>query len=141
MAGVEREEIYDVSAEQFYAAVVDYASYADIITEVDDITVLDFSKTSARIQYSINLVKSFSYILKMSQKPPVSVSWELESGSIFKTNSGSWQIKPEGPKSCRVKYTLEVELKVFAPKMLTNKLVAVNLPRMMQAFYEKAKTH
>lgn len=140
MAGATREEVYDVPAEKFYAALIDYASYSKILGEVDKVEVLDFSETSARIQYTINIVKSFSYILKMTQKRPEMVAWTLESGSLFKLNQGCWKITPEGPNSCKVVYELDVDLKVFAPKAITNKLVAVNLPRMMQSFYEKAKT-
>ena len=139
MAGASREEVYDVPAEKFYAALIDYVSYPEILGEVDDIKVLDFSETSARIQYTINIVKSFSYILKMTQKRPESLTWQLESGSLFKVNAGSWKVTSQGPNSCKVAYSLDVELKVFAPKAITNKLVAVNLPRMMKSFYEKAK--
>lgn len=139
MAGASREEVYDVPAEKFYAALIDYASYPEMLGEVDEVEVLEFNETSARIQYTINIVKSFSYILKMTQKRPELVSWSLESGSLFKVNSGRWKITPQGPDSCKVQYELEVDLKVFAPKAITNKLVAVNLPRMMQSFYEKAK--
>ncbi len=139
MAGASREEVYDIPAEKFYAALIDYASYPEILGEVDEIKVLDFSETSARIQYTINIVKSFSYILKMTQKRPDSLTWQLESGSLFKVNAGSWKLTPQGPNSCKVAYNLDVELKVFAPKAITNKLVAVNLPRMMKSFYEKAK--
>jgi ribosome-associated toxin RatA of RatAB toxin-antitoxin module len=139
MAGASREEVFNVPAEKFYAALIDYASYPEILGEVDEVKVLDSSETSARIQYTINIVKSFSYILKMTQKRPELVAWELESGSIFKMNQGRWTITPQGPNSCKVHYELDVDLKVFAPKAITNKLVAVNLPRMMQSFYEKAK--
>jgi coenzyme Q-binding protein COQ10 len=140
MAGASREEVYDVPAEKFYAAITDYASYPELLGEVDEVRVLDSSETSARIEYTINIVKSFSYILKMTQKRPELVAWTLESGSIFKVNQGSWKITPQGPNSCKVQYELEVDLKVFAPKAITNKLVSVNLPRMMNSFYEKAKT-
>ena len=139
MAGATREEVFDVPAEKFYAALIDYAQYPEILGEVDEIDVLEFSETSARIQYTINIVKSFNYVLKMTQKRPTSLAWTLESGSLFKVNSGKWTITPQGDSSCKVHYELEVDLKVFAPKAITNKLVAVNLPRMMQAFYERAK--
>ena len=140
MAGAAREEVFEVSAEKYYAALIDYKHYPKLLSEVDSIEVLEFSETSARIQYTINIVKSFQYTLKMTQKRPEILSWELESGSFFKKNTGKWTITPMGPQKCKVSYSLEVEFKVFAPAAITNKLVAVNLPRMMQAFYEYAKT-
>ncbi len=140
MAGASREETFEVAAEKYYEALLDYKQYPKILGEVDKIDVLEFSETSARIQYTISIVKSFQYTLKMTQKRPELLSWELESGSLFKKNSGKWTITALGPQKCKVSYSLDVDIKVFAPSAITNKLVAVNLPRMMQAFYEHAKT-
>lgn len=139
MSGASREEVFPVSAEKFYAALTDYKSYPEILPEVDSIKVLEQTESMARVEYTVNIVKSFQYVLKMTQKKPEKLSWNLESGSLFKVNQGSWTITPLSPESCRVRYELEVDLKVFAPKAITNKLVAVNLPRMMQSFLDKAK--
>lgn len=140
MAGATREETFDISAAKFYAAVVDYEHYPKLLPEVDAIEVLDKSEKAARVRYKISIVKTFSYVLKMTQKRPEGISWELESGDLFKSNSGSWEIRSLGPEKCQVTYKLDVNFKVFAPSAITNKLVAVNLPRMMQAFYEHAKS-
>lgn len=139
MAGANREEIFDVSAEQFYNALLDYENYAEILGEVDEIDILEFSEEGAKIQYSVNVVKKFSYTLKMTHERPNLVAWELDSGSLFKKNSGRWEIEDLGDNKCKVVYNLDVALKVFAPKAITNKLVAVSLPRMMKTFYEHAK--
>lgn len=139
MAGASRVEEFDIAAARYYAALVDYAAYPKILPEVDSIDVLAFDEKSARVQYSIQVIKNFQYILKMTQKRPHSLAWELESGSLFKKNSGRWQIEALGADRCRVTYELDVEFKVFAPAAITNKLVAVNLPRMMQAFAEHAR--
>ncbi len=140
MAGAEREEVFNVSAEQYYAALTDFKNYPKILPEVGGIKVKNQTTTTASVEYSVNLVKTFHYTLKMTLKSPELVSWELEDGSLFKKNSGRWTITPLGPKQCRVSYNLDVEIKIFAPKSITNALVAVNLPRMMQSFYEQAQT-
>lgn len=140
MAGATREETFDVSAEKYYASVTDYQNYQKILPEVDSIRVKSQTETTAEVEYTVSVIKSFKYTLKMTQKRPDIVSWELDEGSLFKKNSGHWKIKALGPNQCQVSYTCEVELKIFAPKAVTNALVAVNLPRMMQAFYEHALT-
>lgn len=140
MAGASREETYDVSAEQYYAAVTDYKNYTKILPEVDSIQVKNQTDTTASIEYTITVIKSFKYTLKMTQKKPTAVSWELEEGSLFKKNSGSWTITPVGDKKCKVAYTIDLDLKIFAPKSVTNALVATNLPKMMQQFADHAKT-
>jgi ribosome-associated toxin RatA of RatAB toxin-antitoxin module len=140
MAGAAREEIFNVSAEQYYKAVTDFKNYPKILPEVGSINIKSESATAASIEYSVNVIKTFHYTLKMALKSPTLVSWELEDGSLFKKNSGRWTITPMGPSQCKVDYNLEVEIKIFAPKSITNALVAVNLPRMMTSFYEHAKT-
>ncbi len=139
MAGASREEVFNVSADSFFNALTDYESYPELLGEVDSIDILDKNETSARIRYNIQIVKKISYTLKMSQSRPHSLKWELESGDLFKKNEGSWTIEELGDQKCRVTYQLDVGLKIFAPKTITNKLVAVNLPRMMQSFYDHAK--
>ncbi|NRA67871.1 MAG: SRPBCC family protein [Pseudobacteriovorax sp.] len=140
MAGANREETFNVSAEKFYAALIDYENYPKILPEVDGIRVLEKSESSAKIEYSINLVKKLTYILNMKHSKPTRIEWELDSGSLFKVNSGSWDISVVDDDHCHVKYNLEIAVKMFAPKAITNKLVAVNLPRMMKTFYEHAKS-
>jgi ribosome-associated toxin RatA of RatAB toxin-antitoxin module len=138
MAGASREEEFAISAEKFYAALIDYKNYAEILPEVNEIEVLEQTEEHARIRYHIHVVKKISYTLKMTHKRPTLVKWELEDGNLFKKNDGCWQIEPMGDDKCRVKYELDIALKVFAPKTITQKLVAVNLPRMMKSFYEHA---
>lgn len=140
MAGANREEIFDVSAEQYYKAVTDFENYPELLPEVSSIEILEKSDTSTLVQYSVQIVKQISYTLKMTHTFPTEVKWHLDSGSLFKANNGSWTIEPLGDNQCKVTYDLDIALKVFAPKTITKKLVAVNLPRMMKTFYEHAKT-
>jgi ribosome-associated toxin RatA of RatAB toxin-antitoxin module len=140
MAGANREEIFDVSAEQYYRAVTDFENYPELLPEVSSIEILEKSDTTTLVQYSVQIVKQISYTLKMTHTFPTQVEWHLDSGSLFKANNGSWTIEPLGDNQCKVTYDLDIALKVFAPKTITKKLVAVNLPRMMKTFYEHAKT-
>ena len=140
MAGANREEIFDVSAEQYYRAVTGFENYPELLPEVSSIEILEKSDTTTLVQYSVQIVKQISYTLKMTHTFPTQVEWHLDSGSLFKANNGSWTIEPLGDNQCKVTYDLDIALKVFAPKTITKKLVAVNLPRMMKTFYEHAKT-
>ncbi|RZA26020.1 MAG: hypothetical protein EOP10_05000 [Proteobacteria bacterium] len=140
MAGASREETYDVPAEKYYAAVTDYNNYTKILPEVQSIHVKNKTETTASIEYTVTIIKSFKYTLKMTQKKPTLVSWDLEDGGLFKKNSGSWTITPVGENQCKVSYNIDLDLKIFAPKSVTNALVAVNLPKMMQQFADHAKT-
>lgn len=139
MAGASREETFDVSAEQYFKAVTDYNNYTKILPEVDAIQVKNKTANSASIEYTVTVIKSVKYTLKMTEKAPTLVSWELEESSLFKKNNGSWTITPVGDKQCKVAYNIEIDLKIFAPKSIINALVATNLPKMMQQFADHAK--
>lgn len=140
MAGASREETFDVSAEQFYAAVTDYKNYKKILPEVDSIAIKNETDNSVSVEYTVTIIKSFKYTLKMTQKKPSFLGWDLEEGSLFKKNSGSWTITPLSDKKCKVMYNVDLDLKIFAPKSVTNALVANNLPKMMQQFADHAKS-
>jgi ribosome-associated toxin RatA of RatAB toxin-antitoxin module len=139
MAIVKKTEIFDVDAESLYQVIIDYESYPEFVDGVSDINVLKESSTGASVEYSLNLIKTFTYVLEMKHEKNKSVSWKLKEGDIFKGNTGSWHLKDLGNGKTEVTYELEVDFKVFAPKMITDKLVANNVPSMLKAYHERAK--
>ena len=140
MAKVETTEIFQAPIDKVYAVITDYASYPDFVDGVTSIKVLESSETGARVEYSLNLIKTFSYILSLTHEHEKSVSWNFESGDIFKQNSGSWHLKDLGNNETEVTYHLDVDFKGFAPKAVVNKLVSGNLPKMMEQYHNRAKS-
>jgi coenzyme Q-binding protein COQ10 len=140
MALANRTEIYDIDINKLYDVILDYAKYPEFVDGVDSIEVLESSESGALVKYSINLIKQFTYTLKLTHEKPNKVSWVLESGDIFKSNVGGWDLKDLGDGKTEVTYSLEIGLKIFAPKMIVNKLTSSNLPSMMKAFIDRAKS-
>jgi coenzyme Q-binding protein COQ10 len=140
MAKANRTETFDVNINKLYDVIIDYASYPEFVDGVSEIEVLEQTDTSAKVKYSLNLIKKFTYILSMTMEKPNKVSWTLDSGDIFKTNSGSWELNEVSENETEVNYSLEVDFKILAPKMIVNKLVATNLPAMMKSYKERAKS-
>jgi coenzyme Q-binding protein COQ10 len=134
----ERTEIFNISIDKFYQVIADYKSYPEFVDGVSAIKIVEQSGNESTVEYSLNLIKKFSYKLKLTESKPDGLSWELIDGDIFKFNSGSWHLKDLGSGKTEVTYKLEVEFKGFAPKMVVNKLVANNLPAMMKSYYERA---
>jgi ribosome-associated toxin RatA of RatAB toxin-antitoxin module len=139
MAKVSRTEVYDVGVDDFYKVIVDYDSYPEFVDGVNEVEVLEQDESGARVKYSLNLIKKFSYILKLEHSVPNKVSWALESGDLFKKNIGSWDLKDLGDGKLEVIYSVDLEFKGFAPKAIVNKLVNHNLPAMMNSYFERAK--
>ncbi len=139
MALANRTEIMDIDINKLYDVIIDYAKYPDFVDGVDSIEILEADENGARVKYSINLIKQFSYIIKLTHQRPNKVTWTLESGDIFKSNVGGWDLKDLGDGKVEVTYSLEIDFKIFAPKMIVNKLVSSNLPQMMKAYYNRVK--
>lgn len=140
MPKAERVEEFDLSAEKFFDVITDYESYPDFVDGVSSIKVLSKTESSARVEYSLNLIKKFTYVLKMEQKRPNRLTWSFESGDIFKSNVGSWEIESLSKNKIRVTYKIEVDIKGFVPGMIVDKLVSHNLPAMMKSYYDEAKS-
>lgn len=140
MATASRTEIVDVDINKLYDVIVDYASYADFVDGVSSTKVLSQSDTSAKVEYSVNMIKSFKYTLATTQVRPTKVSWVLDSGDLFKKNDGQWNLVDLGGGKTEVTYTLEVDFKMFAPNSILTALTQKNLPVMMESFFKRAKS-
>lgn len=140
MAQADIERTFQAPIEKVYACIVDYASYPEFVDGVSSIKILEQNESGARVEYSLNMIKTFNYVLKLTHEKPNKVSWQLEGGDIFKRNNGSWNLSDRGDGTTAVKYELDVDFKGFAPKAIINKLVANNLPSMMDQYEKRAKS-
>ena len=141
MASVSRTETFDVEIDKLYNVIVDYNSYPDFVDGVSSINVLEQTDAGARVEYGLNLIKKFKYILNLTHQGPTSVSWEFESGDLFKKNNGSWELKDLGNGQTEVTYSLDVDVKGFVPKSIISKLTDSSLPAMMKSYRERAAGH
>ncbi|MFT7613180.1 MAG: coenzyme Q-binding protein COQ10 [Parvicellaceae bacterium] len=139
MPKTERTEVFDVNIDDFYNVLLDYESYPDFVDGVSGINVLEKDESGARVEYSLNMIKKFVYVLKLTHDRPKSLSWTLESGDLFKKSEGSWSLKDLGDGKTEVTYSVDIDFKGFAPKMVINKLVSGSLPTMMQSYLKRAQ--
>ena len=140
MARAERTEVFDVPADKFYKAVVDYKAYPEFVDGMRSVDVQNETADGATVKFNLSLIKDISYTIKLSNKPVTEVSWSLVNGDMMKVNNGKWTIKDLGGNKCEVTYSLEVELKGFLPGlgMIEKTLVTTNLPLNMKAFAKRA---
>lgn len=139
MAKAERIEVFPIAEEKFYRAIVDYSSYPQFVANMAQVDILKQTETSAQIKFYLNLIKKFTYTLTMRHEPPTKVSWTLKEGELFKKNTGHWIFRGLEKDQTEVTYALDVELKVFLPKLIAKKLVHSNVPQTMASFFERAK--
>jgi coenzyme Q-binding protein COQ10 len=142
MARAERVEVFDVPAEKFYQAVIDYRSYSSFVDGVKSVEVQQESPAGAKVVFNLNLIKEISYVLNLKHTPHTEVSWSLVSGDLMKINNGKWSIKDLGGGRTEVTYSLEIELKGFIPGLglIEKTLVNTNLPLTMKSFAKRAQS-
>lgn len=136
MAGAQTSEIFPCTPEQFYKIVADYENYNQFLNEVKSCKVLKTESHRKLVEYSVQLVKNFKYMLWMTETPNQEITWEFAGGDIFKTSTGYWKLADEGGKT-RASYGVEATFNLFVPGPIAKALVSVNLPNMMAAYHKR----
>jgi len=139
MAAASTSETFPCSTDQFFAIISDYEKYPEFLTEVKSVKVLKTEGERKLVEFSVALIKSFTYRLLISEIPGKKVSWTLESGDLFKTSTGSWVLEDVDGKT-KAKYEVDATFKVFVPGPVAKALVNVNLPNMMKSYHQRVKS-
>lgn len=143
MAGAKatREAVFHAPIDKVWAAISNYDSYPEFVDGVSSVKILDRDNGTVRVEFCLNLIKKFTYILKMEEQSPNKIAWSFEKGDIFKVNSGSWQFDDLGDGTTGVVYNVEIEVKGFFPGagMIVKTLTEVNLPKMLLSYEDRAK--
>lgn len=125
------------SQKDFYSVVTDYEHYPEFIPEIKAASLA--SKKPKQVEFKLDLLKTFKYVLEFKEKSPEEISWKLVDSNLFKKNSGGWKIKKEKDGQLLVTYTLDVEFGFMAPGFIVNKLVKNDLPKMIEKFAKRVE--
>lgn len=139
MAAVSKTTTFNAPIEKIYDVIIDYASYPEYMEGVSAIDILEQDEDGALVEYSLNIIKTFKYTLRLTHDRPNSVTWEFESGDMFKKNNGSWELVDNEDGTTEVTYTLDTKFKGLVPSMITDKLTETSLPAMMSAVEQRAQ--
>ena len=139
MAHAERTEVFDVEIDKIFKVLTDFEHYSDFMDGVSAVKVLERDGNNVKAEYSLNIIKKFSYVMNHEIQEPNKISWSFISGDLFKKSDGAWTLKDLGDGSTEVTYTVDIDFKVMVPGMVSKKLVSSNLPSMLKSVKEKAK--
>ena len=136
MASAETSEEFTCTAKQLFSIITDYEKYPEFLTEVKECKIIETNGNNKLVEFSVSVIKNFTYRLKMTEEPNNKITWELDSGDIFKVSNGSWELSEEGNKTT-AKYWVEAKFKGFVPGPVAKALVSVNLPNMMASYHKR----
>jgi ribosome-associated toxin RatA of RatAB toxin-antitoxin module len=138
MAAASTDETFPCTNEQFFAIISDYEKYPEFLSEVKTCKVIETKGNKKLVEFSVSVLKTFTYRLWITEEKPKRISWTLDSGDVFKTSIGSWDLEEAGGKT-KAKYAVDATFKVFVPGPIAKTLVSVNLPNMMKAYQGRVK--
>jgi ribosome-associated toxin RatA of RatAB toxin-antitoxin module len=139
MAEASTQETFPCKPEQFFSIITDYEKYPEFLSEVKDCKVLETKGNKKLVEFHVSVVKTFKYRLWIEEKPTTGISWTLDSGDLFKSSNGRWDLKEENGKT-KVNYAVDATFKIFVPGPVAKTLINVNLPNMMKAYKDRVKS-
>lgn len=139
MASAKTTEIFNYSAQQIFDVISDFEKYSEFLPEVKSAKVIEDKGNKKVVEMSVSMIKDFTYSIIATLDEPHGLSWVLNKGDIFKSNVGSWTLKPISDNQTQVTYEVGAEFKIFVPSMISRKMIEVSLPKMIQAYKERLK--
>jgi ribosome-associated toxin RatA of RatAB toxin-antitoxin module len=138
LASAKTTEVFNCTVDQFFKIISDYERYPEFLKEVSKTKVLQSSASKKLVEFEVSVIKTFKYNLWLNEAAPTDLSWELESGDMFKTSVGSWKLQDEAGK-CRATYFIDASFNLFVPGPIAKALVTVNLPAMMSSYHKRVQ--
>ncbi len=143
MPQVQRTIEVDVTPEQFYEVITDFASYPEYMDKLGmkSCRVISKSETGAEVQSKVKTMGlTEQYTLRYALDKPKKVSWTLLRGKLMKQNTGSWELQALDGGRTRAKYSIEASFGWMVPKSLVAKGIETQLPKMLAAFKNRAES-
>ncbi|MBI2338889.1 MAG: SRPBCC family protein [Deltaproteobacteria bacterium] len=127
----------NASPKECYDVITDYGRYPEFLTESKNVVVEKKSGHTAEVTFTLDLIKKFSYTLKMVGKPPHTVAWSFVRGALMKRNDGEWTLEKSGNGTTRATYSIDIDLGLFVPGAISRMLIGSNLPGMLKSFKKR----
>lgn len=135
MSGPVRRSIeIDATPEQVYDVIVDFERYPSFVPNQSGARVVRNDGHQWEVEFELQVVKRLTYTLKLTGVPGRSLRWQLVRGDMMKKNDGGWTLEALPDGRTKATYDIEVGMKGFVPKSISNKLVETTLPENLKAF-------
>lgn len=141
MPGATRSILIEAPIERVFSVITDYTKYPQFLPEVKTAKVTTRGEYDWEVEYEVNIIKTIRYTLHMKGQRPSKITWAFVKGEIMRDNRGSWTLEESGPGRTNATYSIEIALGPLVPKSIVNALVDTSLPRMLNAFKNRAETH
>ena len=120
-----------------FEVITDFARYPEFLPEVKE-ALVEKIKGRISVSFEIRQLKTIRYKVLFKTSAPKRVEWTLDSGEIFKKNSGIWNLRRKG-RGTEVHYAVDVEFDAPVPSFIVRRLVDAGLPAMLDRFKDRVE--
>ncbi len=140
MASVSRSIDVDVSPEDFFRVVQDYARYPEFVPELKSVRV-ERSEGGVEVTYWLDVrLKIFEFTLRHEPRGPSRIEWRLVRGGEFmRKNQGSWTIERTEKGGTRATYAIDIDMGPLVPSNFEKALAERGLPNLLANFKVRAE--
>jgi len=141
MAIATRTILIDVTPEQFFAVITDYAKYAEFLPAVKSTQVAAGGGLVREVIYTISLQSRLvTYTLRHTASPPFKMTWTLIKGeALLKGNDGSWILRPSPGGGTEATYALDLQISALMPAFIEKAIAEQSLPVLLSSFKARAE--
>ena len=125
------DTVVDAPARAVFDVVTDYEKYPSFFPEFKEVSIIDTDGTAKVVEFTCDFGKTVNYTLRIDQdEKNLTTRWTFVGGDL-KDSVGGWKFVADGAKT-KVTYEVDVKVGFFVPKMISDKLVANNIPKMFE---------
>jgi ribosome-associated toxin RatA of RatAB toxin-antitoxin module len=139
MTGVTRSIEIQAPIDTVYGVITDYERYPEFLNHMTAAKVLRRAGGVTTVEFELDLIKVFHYVLNLTDEPPHRLSWTLEEGRWMVRNSGSWELVDLGATGVRATYTIDLDFEIPVPRGIMTRLAGTSLPQSLEAFRRRAE--
>lgn len=140
MPGASRSIDIDASPEAVYALITEFERYPEFVPNQTRAEVVSREGDLWQVRFELSVVKRLMYTLALQGVPARSLRWSLVEGDMMQSMGGGWTLEPldDGART-HATYDIDVELKGFVPRSVSNALIERTLPDNLEAFKREAE--
>jgi ribosome-associated toxin RatA of RatAB toxin-antitoxin module len=125
------ETVVDAPPRAVWDVVTDYTKYPTFFPEFKKVEIIDTDGTAKIVEFTCDFGKTTTYTLRIEHdEAKLTTKWTYVGGDL-KDSVGGWQFQDAGGKT-KVSYEVDAKVGFFVPKMISDKLVANNIPKMFE---------
>lgn len=123
--------IANATPRQVYDIVLDYEAYPKFFPEFENVMILDREEKAQIVEFTAKYSgKKVEYTLRIEHdEEALKTSWTFVGGDL-KNSEGGWEFSDDGKGGTDINYRISVEVGFFVPRMVSDGLIAKNIPVM-----------